>query len=297
MPVEDGRLTGPAGLRRPGRSGPRHPGRALARTWSYLLGASGAAAVGSPRPGWPRPDPGHAGELADWVGHRLAWLDVHPAASVGLSAHPVVLADPARRGAPAARRRAARRALPDPAEQLSDTSPQHLQDTLFDRISRLDRVASGPSMISVPGARVSCRSTPPAPMTRSWWPRSRSSRTCTPSTTDRCTSRCRPTWPATPSRRGGRSRTCGPGSGSRRLHAGLRTAGRGRARHRHRHRRGVPPLRPRAPLSQAAVPRRSSSRDMAGVAVMPCSSTERTTVKATVNHSHDSSGTSWWLVA
>ena len=52
-----------------------------------------------------------------------------------------------------------------------------------------------------------------------------------------------------------------------------------------------------AQLRAGAVPRRASSRAIAGVAVTPCSSTETMTVKATVDHSHGSSGRTWWLVA
>ena len=55
--------------------------------------------------------------------------------------------------------------------------------------------------------------------------------------------------------------------------------------------------RARARSAQRLAARRASNRDMAGVAVTPCRSTEMTTVKATVDHSHDSPGTSWWLVA
>ena len=40
-----------------------------------------------------------------------------------------------------------------PQSQLTDTAPRHLQEELFDRIARLEGVTSGPSEISVPGAR------------------------------------------------------------------------------------------------------------------------------------------------
>ena len=48
---------------------------------------------------------------------------------------------------------------------------------------------------------------------------------------------------------------------------------------------------------EEVLPRRASSRAIAGVAVTPCSSTDTMTVKATVDHSHGSSGTCSWLVA
>ena len=40
-----------------------------------------------------------------------------------------------------------------PQSQLTDTAPRRLQEELFDRIARLEGVTSGPSEISVPGAR------------------------------------------------------------------------------------------------------------------------------------------------
>jgi phospholipase/carboxylesterase len=40
-----------------------------------------------------------------------------------------------------------------PQEQRSDTAPTALQEQLFTRLSALPRVTSGPSAISVPGAR------------------------------------------------------------------------------------------------------------------------------------------------
>lgn len=153
VPVEAGRLTGLPVFVAQGDQDHVIPAELLGRTWSYLLGASGASASARRDPGGHGLTQGTAAELSEWLGHRLAWLGRRPASPVGLADQPAAwptLPDgvlPQRSGE-----------RPDvhfriPQSQLSDNSPKHLQDALFERVSRLDGVVSGQSMISVPGAR------------------------------------------------------------------------------------------------------------------------------------------------
>ncbi|MGO4598418.1 luciferase domain-containing protein [Terrabacter sp. 2RAF25] len=128
------------------------PGELLERTWSYLLGESGA-------PTWAHRDPGGHGitpaslrQLAEWIQARLSRVLQKGSVSVGV---PADVAWPTLAGGTLPRRDGAR---PDvawsiPQQQQSDTAPTELQELLYARVSALVGVSAGPSRISVPGAR------------------------------------------------------------------------------------------------------------------------------------------------
>ena len=128
------------------------PRELLDRTWTYLLGESGA-------PTWAHRDPGGHGitptslrQLAEWVQARLSHVLQRGSAPVGV---PADVAWPTVPGGSLPHRAGSR---PDvawsiPQQQQSDNAPAELQEQLYARISALADVTSGPSRISVPGAR------------------------------------------------------------------------------------------------------------------------------------------------
>ena len=128
------------------------PRELLDRTWTYLLGESGA-------PTWAHRDPGGHGitaaamqQLAEWVQARLSQVLLRGAVPVGA---PADIAWPTIEGGALPHRAGTR---PDvawsiPQQQQSDNAPTDLQEQLYAHISALPGVSSGPSRISVPGAR------------------------------------------------------------------------------------------------------------------------------------------------
>jgi phospholipase/carboxylesterase len=127
------------------------PRELLERTWSYLLGDSGA-------PAYARRDPGGHGitartlaELGGWIQERLAFLARRgPLAPAG---H----ADVTWSGLPGGHLpvRAGDRPAVSwtiPQEQLTDTAPPALQEQLLARLAALPDVTVRQSAISVPGA-------------------------------------------------------------------------------------------------------------------------------------------------
>ncbi|NUR16300.1 MAG: phospholipase [Dermatophilaceae bacterium] len=128
------------------------PRELLDRTWTYLLGESGA-------PTWAHRDPSGHGitpaslrQLAEWVQARLSQVLERGPVPVGV---PADVAWPTIAGGALAHRTGAR---PDvawsiPQQQQSDNAPAELQEELYARVSALPGVSSGPSRISVPGAR------------------------------------------------------------------------------------------------------------------------------------------------
>ena len=125
------------------------PRELLERTWQYLLGESGAATVA-------RRDPvGHGiaapalVTVAGWLQERLAFLAHRGRPTDG----PTTWS-----GLPGGRlpARAGHRAMVSsqiPQQQLSENAPLDLQEQLFARVAALPGVSTGPSAISVPGAR------------------------------------------------------------------------------------------------------------------------------------------------
>jgi phospholipase/carboxylesterase len=149
VPVAPARLTGVPVFVAQGDTDTVIPRELLDRTWSYLLGDSGA-------PPYVRRDPGGHGltaqtvtELGGWIGERLDFLTKRTPLDPGPTAwsHLPNGTLPARAGV-----------RPDvswtiPQEQRSDNSPPALQNRLFERITKLPGVTTRQSAISVPGAQ------------------------------------------------------------------------------------------------------------------------------------------------
>jgi phospholipase/carboxylesterase len=149
VPVTPARLAGMPVFVAQGETDTVIPRELLDRTWTYLLGASGA-------PPYARRDPGGHGitadtlaELGGWIAERLQFL-----ASRG-----DLPAGPATWGTLPSGRLAGR--VGDrptvswtiPQQQESDNSPSEIQERLFSRIAALPGVSTRQSAISVPGAR------------------------------------------------------------------------------------------------------------------------------------------------
>jgi phospholipase/carboxylesterase len=121
------------------------------RTWSYLHGASGSAAYGH-RDEAAHQLSGAAGSmLAGWLGQRLTYLADHGPHHVGVA--PVEwpqLPDgvlPERSGP------APQVSVNTPQQQETQNAPIELQERVFEHAASLQGVRTGPSVISVPGAR------------------------------------------------------------------------------------------------------------------------------------------------
>ncbi|NUQ89817.1 MAG: phospholipase [Glycomyces artemisiae] len=128
------------------------PRQLLDRTWTYLLDQSGA-------PAWAHRDPAGHGitpatlrQLVEWTQARLSRVAQRGAEPVGA---PAGVEWPTLAGGTLPRRSGARPevAWSIPQQQLSDNAPPELQEQLHEIIRALAGVSSGPSRISVPGAR------------------------------------------------------------------------------------------------------------------------------------------------
>ncbi|WP_392544280.1 alpha/beta hydrolase [Oryzobacter telluris] len=152
VPLDRGRLANLPVFVARGEADHVIPRELLDRTWAYLHTESGAPTVG-------RRDPGGHGitaatlhRLAGWVAERVAHLATDGPAPVGAPSGAVWDAVPG--GALPHREGPAPEVSWDiPQQQLSQTAPESLQESLFQRISALAGVHGGPSHISVPGAR------------------------------------------------------------------------------------------------------------------------------------------------
>jgi phospholipase/carboxylesterase len=148
VPTSPARLAGVPVFVAQGETDTVIPRELLERTWTYLLGDSGA-------PSYARRDPGGHGltndtvaELGGWIAERLHFLASRgtlPSGDGTWSAFPDG-ALPVRSGA-----------RPDvswsiPQEQRSDNSPRHVRERLLDRVLALPGVTARQSAISVPGA-------------------------------------------------------------------------------------------------------------------------------------------------
>jgi phospholipase/carboxylesterase len=128
------------------------PRELLDHTWSYLLTQSGAPVDAHRDPGGHGITPTALHRLASWVDARVSY--------VGDNAN-----DPGTDAAEMSWTSLADRMLPPrpgprpevswaiPQQQLSDNAPLAIQESLYTRLAALPGVVSGPSQISVPGAR------------------------------------------------------------------------------------------------------------------------------------------------
>jgi phospholipase/carboxylesterase len=125
------------------------PRELLDRTWTYLLTESGAAVETHRDPGGHGITPTTLHRLAGWLHARLTYVTDNEANTAGPDSWENLPGGtlPARSGS----RPEVSWAIPQ--QQLSDNAPSHLQELLFARIAALPEVSSGPSQISVPGAR------------------------------------------------------------------------------------------------------------------------------------------------
>ncbi|MCU1519251.1 MAG: phospholipase [Pseudarthrobacter sp.] len=124
------------------------PRELLDRTWTYLLGDSGA-------PTYARRDPGGhdltrttLAELGGWIAERLQFLAAHSVLPSGPCTWDTL---------PGGELPARQDSRPDvswsiPQEQRSDNSPLHIREQLQSRITALPGVTARQSAISVPGA-------------------------------------------------------------------------------------------------------------------------------------------------
>jgi phospholipase/carboxylesterase len=149
LPTTPARLAGVPVVVAQGEHDTVIPRELLDRTWTYLLGESGAPAIA-------RRDPiGHGigaealATLAGWLEERLAFVAHRGGPAAGPATWTALPEGrlPARTGA----RPVVSSGIPQ--EQRSDTAPRELQEELFARIAALPGVATGQSAISVPGAR------------------------------------------------------------------------------------------------------------------------------------------------
>lgn len=149
VPVTPARLAGLPVFVAQGEQDSVIPRELLDRTWTYLLGDSGAPAYARRDPGGHSLTAQTAADLGGWIAERLDLLARRgPFAGVpgGWQTLP---------GGELPHREAERPEVSwtIPQEQRSQNSPHAVQEELFERIARLPGVTSRQSAISVPGAR------------------------------------------------------------------------------------------------------------------------------------------------
>jgi phospholipase/carboxylesterase len=152
VPTDTGRLAGLPVFVAQGDQDQVIPAELLARTWSYLLTDSGAAPYARRDPGGHGLTADTIGELGAWTTERLAYLARHGRAPVGVREGVVW---PTLPGGTLPEREGPRPAVSwtIPQQQESDNAPTEHQEALFARMLGMPGVQTGPSQISVPGAR------------------------------------------------------------------------------------------------------------------------------------------------
>jgi phospholipase/carboxylesterase len=153
VPVAAARLAGTPVFVAQGEADTVIPRELLDRTWDYLLGDSGAPTTARRDPGGHGLTAATVAELGGWIAARLQFLALRGTLGRPGPAGPSTW--PTLPGGQLAARAGDRPAVSwtIPQQQLSDTSPPKIQEQLFTRVSALPGVDTGPSAISVPGAR------------------------------------------------------------------------------------------------------------------------------------------------
>ena len=149
VPTTPARLAGVPVVVAQGEQDTVIPRELLDRTWTYLLGESGAPTVALRHPGGHGITPDALATVGGWLGERLTYLARHGRPAAG----PTTWS-----GLPDGRLPARAGARPEvtpgiPQEQRSDNAPRDLQERLFDLVAALPGVTTRQSAISVPGAR------------------------------------------------------------------------------------------------------------------------------------------------
>lgn len=149
VPTTPARLAGVPVMVAQGEQDRVIPRELLDRTWSYLLGESGAPTIARRDPVGHGIAPDALATLAGWLHERLGFVARHGRTELvpaPWTALPGATLPP----------RAGERPVVShdiPQEQRSDNAPRALQDEVFARIVTLPGVSTRQSAISVPGAR------------------------------------------------------------------------------------------------------------------------------------------------
>lgn len=152
VPVETGRLAHLPMLVAQGDTDHVIPRELLDRTWRYLLDESGAPTTAHRDPGGHGLTQASLQEVSDWIATRIHHLATTGATPVGLDPE---VAWPTLSDGVLPRRHGDRPEVSwkIPQQQTSQNAPTGLQEELFARATALAGTQTGPSRISVPGAR------------------------------------------------------------------------------------------------------------------------------------------------
>lgn len=152
VPVETGRLAHLPMLVAQGDTDHVIPRELLDRTWRYLLDESGAPTTAHRDPGGHGLTQASLQEVGDWIATRVQHLATTGATPVGLDPE---VAWPTLPDGVLPRRHGDRPEVSwrIPQQQTSQNAPTGLQEELFARATALAGTQTGPSRISVPGAR------------------------------------------------------------------------------------------------------------------------------------------------